>query len=333
MIDPVFLLVLILFVAGTLNSVFKPAYLPRYIAASAPGLIILAYGGWEALFLAIFSLIVFSILFLLARKSRNKRVKNFLPYLGLFSLLIPDYSNALENWNILFIGSAFFIIRQFVTVKECIKQTIEFRVFLLSSGLATFFFASLFTGPVFSGLSTHQQLEENLASKNRDGLFKLLEGFTYILPITSGINYLQSEVVTHHSYILSYPVLPTIVDMLITPLLAFLFIFTSFFGYSKVAEGVANLLGFDVPVNFNQPQKSKNFADFWQRWHRKPWDHWTAIQKNIWLWQVTNMSLLDFAKHSGKNSTAIVYYETLLEEPDLFWKNVLEGLGFSIGEI
>ncbi len=53
-------------------------------------------------------------------------------------------------------------------------------------------------------------------------------------------------------------------------LLAFLFscqIFADFAGYTDIARGVAYLLGFRLPVNFNLPYRAASFSDFWRRWH------------------------------------------------------------------
>ncbi|MCK5168719.1 MAG: MBOAT family protein, partial [Bacteroidales bacterium] len=37
--------------------------------------------------------------------------------------------------------------------------------------------------------------------------------------------------------------------------------------YTDIAIGVALLLGFRLPVNFNSPYKAMNITDFWRRWH------------------------------------------------------------------
>jgi hypothetical protein len=44
-------------------------------------------------------------------------------------------------------------------------------------------------------------------------------------------------------------------------------IYCDFSGYTDIAIGVALLLGFKLPVNFNSPYKAVNIADFWRRWH------------------------------------------------------------------
>ncbi len=44
-------------------------------------------------------------------------------------------------------------------------------------------------------------------------------------------------------------------------------IYCDFSGYSDMAIGLAALLGFKLPINFNNPYKSKSITEFWRRWH------------------------------------------------------------------
>lgn len=44
-------------------------------------------------------------------------------------------------------------------------------------------------------------------------------------------------------------------------------IFCDFAGYSSIARGLAYLLGFRLPVNFNSPYIAASFSEFWRRWH------------------------------------------------------------------
>ncbi len=44
-------------------------------------------------------------------------------------------------------------------------------------------------------------------------------------------------------------------------------LYFDFSGYSDMAVGLAFLLGFRFPQNFNSPFKAENISDFWRRWH------------------------------------------------------------------
>lgn len=44
-------------------------------------------------------------------------------------------------------------------------------------------------------------------------------------------------------------------------------IYCDFSGYSDMAIGLALLLGFKLPINFNSPYQSSSITEFWRRWH------------------------------------------------------------------
>lgn len=44
-------------------------------------------------------------------------------------------------------------------------------------------------------------------------------------------------------------------------------LYFDFSGYTDVVTAIALLLGYQLPVNFNQPYLATNLRDFWKRWH------------------------------------------------------------------
>ena len=44
-------------------------------------------------------------------------------------------------------------------------------------------------------------------------------------------------------------------------------VYADFSGYTDIAIGIAMLLGFYLPQNFDSPYKSRNPQEFWRRWH------------------------------------------------------------------
>ena len=44
-------------------------------------------------------------------------------------------------------------------------------------------------------------------------------------------------------------------------------VYADFSGYTDIAIGVAMLMGFYLPKNFNSPYKATNAGNFWKRWH------------------------------------------------------------------
>lgn len=59
-------------------------------------------------------------------------------------------------------------------------------------------------------------------------------------------------------------------------------IYCDFSGYSDMAIGIALLLGFRFPLNFDSPYQSKNITEFWRRWH---------ISLSTWLRDYVYISL------------------------------------------
>jgi D-alanyl-lipoteichoic acid acyltransferase DltB (MBOAT superfamily) len=44
-------------------------------------------------------------------------------------------------------------------------------------------------------------------------------------------------------------------------------VYADFSGYTDIAIGIALMLGFRLPKNFNSPYKADNCGEFWKRWH------------------------------------------------------------------
>jgi D-alanyl-lipoteichoic acid acyltransferase DltB (MBOAT superfamily) len=56
--------------------------------------------------------------------------------------------------------------------------------------------------------------------------------------------------------------------VLFTWLLAYAFaIYNDFAGYSSMVRGISSLFGIELANNFNIPYLSRNFSEFWNRWH------------------------------------------------------------------
>ena len=78
-------------------------------------------------------------------------------------------------------------------------------------------------------------------------------------------------------------------------------IYCDFSGYSDMAIGIALLLGFRFPKNFNAPYKSATITEFWRRWH---------ISLSSWLRDYLYISL--GGNRKGKIRTYINLMLTML---------------------
>jgi hypothetical protein len=77
-----------------------------------------------------------------------------------------------------------------------------------------------------------------------------------------------------------------------------------------------------IEIGRLKPQKGSADAEAWERW--------SAIERNIWLWRVTNQSLWDFVQevNQGANDERVsfLHFELLAERPEEFWRSLLSGL-------
>lgn len=78
-------------------------------------------------------------------------------------------------------------------------------------------------------------------------------------------------------------------------------IYCDFSGYSDMAIGLAALLGFQLPINFNSPYRSVSITEFWRRWH---------ISLSSWLRDYLYISL--GGNRKGKVRTYINLMITML---------------------
>ncbi|VFR18222.1 Probable poly(beta-D-mannuronate) O-acetylase [plant metagenome] len=60
---------------------------------------------------------------------------------------------------------------------------------------------------------------------------------------------------------------PTLADAWLGCAAYTLQLFFDFAGYSAMAIGLGNMLGFHFPENFNHPYLARSIQDFWRRWH------------------------------------------------------------------
>lgn len=122
------------------------------------------------------------------------------------------------------------------------------------------FFPKLLMGPI----CRYQEFEEQLASfQFQQALFdtgatRFLVGLAQKVILANTFAQLFQQVQTHSLSILGCWVMS----------IAFaLQLYYDFHGYSQMAIGLSNMLGFTMPENFRYPYLSCSIKDFWGRWH------------------------------------------------------------------
>ena len=137
------------------------------------------------------------------------------------------------------------------------KDFLKFSVFVA-------FFPQLMAGPIVRAKEFLPQLHRvPLVSQERvqDGLLLVFRGLFKKLAIADLLGLLAVDKV------FANPAAFSSWDLLIA-LYGYTFqIYNDFSGYSDIARGLARILGFELPVNFNRPYLSQSVREFWTRWH------------------------------------------------------------------
>ncbi len=127
------------------------------------------------------------------------------------------------------------------------------------------FFPQLVAGPIVRATEFLYQIERKRSLSQvvvLSGLYLCIRGFFFKLVVADNI----ASVVDMFWKSIALPTAnPT--NVLIVVFLFSMQIFADFLGYTDIARGVAYVLGFRLPLNFNYPYIASTFSDFWRRWH------------------------------------------------------------------
>ncbi|MEM9197849.1 MAG: MBOAT family O-acyltransferase [Pseudomonadota bacterium] len=129
-------------------------------------------------------------------------------------------------------------------------------------------FPQLVAGPIMRAASLLPQIRAH--GRPEQGTRHLAVGFAAVM-ILSGLfkklvlaNYIASDLVDD---VFFDPGAYGAGDLLLAAYGYSVQIYCDFSGYSDMAIGLAALLGFTIPINFNQPFRAVSMREFWRRWH------------------------------------------------------------------
>jgi alginate O-acetyltransferase complex protein AlgI len=220
--------------------------------------------------------------FFIARKMEssnelNKRILFFISICSSLALLIYfKYTNffieiinsfSRDSFSILKIiipvGISFYIFRTISYIIDVYNEKIDAIEKFSDYLVYMTFFPLLISGPITRAEQFIPQLnqENNISSdKINNGLFLIIKG---IIKKAIFADYLSYYV----AMIFAAPTGYTGLENLVAIICFSIQLYLDFSGYTDMASGVANILGFDIGANFNEPFKAKNISDFWRRWH------------------------------------------------------------------
>ena len=163
------------------------------------------------------------------------------------------------------LGISFIIFSQISWIVDCYRGSLEQPVSFREYALYSVFFPKITQGPITTMRDFLPQLRsEKRGSLDSSGMVIGIQMFTCGLFKKLVLADPLGTVVTTYYSNFSYR---SNVDSLIV-MLAYTFqIYMDFSGYSDMALGVARMLGFELPANFNSPYRAGSVTDFWRRWH------------------------------------------------------------------
>jgi alginate O-acetyltransferase complex protein AlgI len=124
------------------------------------------------------------------------------------------------------------------------------------------FFPQLIAGPIMRSEEFLPKLDKPIADyeKIKNGLFLIITGLLKKVVLADNIGGIINPLYLKTEDYSSVSVMIVLFGFIIQ-------VYCDFSGYSDIARGLANLLGFDIPHNFRGPFFASSFTEFWGRWH------------------------------------------------------------------
>jgi D-alanyl-lipoteichoic acid acyltransferase DltB (MBOAT superfamily) len=165
---------------------------------------------------------------------------------------------------ILPVGISFYTFQTMSYTIDVYRRKLKPVKNIVDFGFYVTFFPQLVAGPIVRASEFIPQLFQKFQLTKAEfsyALFLILNGLTKKMLIS---DYLSVNFVDR---IFDNPSAFSGVENLLAVYGYAIQIYCDFSGYTDIAIGVALILGFRLPVNFNSPYKATNITDFWRRWH------------------------------------------------------------------
>lgn len=201
----------------------------------------------------------------------NLSVLGFFKYWDFFAAQLTDVSAMLGfAGNVPFVEVALPVAISFLTfhalsyVVDVYDRTLKPTTSLVDILLYISFFPHLVAGPIvraakFLSQTTHTSYLADV--RLAQSVFLVVGGLFKKVIIA---NYLSTDFVDG---VFRAPADFSSLDLLLGMYAYAIQIYCDFSAYTDIAIGVANLLGYQFPQNFNQPYRALSVQDFWRRWH------------------------------------------------------------------
>ena len=165
---------------------------------------------------------------------------------------------------ILPVGISFYTFQVISYTCDVFRRKIEPVKNILDFGFYVSFFPQLVAGPIVRAEEFIPQLYKPFRLSRRAfgiAVFWILNGLAKKIIMS---DYLAVNLIDR---VFDNPLLFSGFENLFALFAYSLQVYADFSGYTDIAIGVAMLMGFYLPMNFNSPYKSKTPQEFWRRWH------------------------------------------------------------------
>ncbi len=182
----------------------------------------------------------------------------YFKYSGFF---LKDIDGAIKI--IMPLGISYYSFKIISFLADVYKEKITYNVSFLEYATYVSFFPQIVCGPISRTDEIIGQLKKDCKITQE----KILIGFELIISGTFKKFVIAERLADYTKLIFENP---TSYPALACWLAAFFFtiqIYCDFAGYSEIAIGICNLLGFKCKANFNIPYFSRSIKEFWNRWH------------------------------------------------------------------
>ena len=162
------------------------------------------------------------------------------------------------------VGISFYTFQAISYIMDVYRRRIEPVKNIFDFGFYVSFFPQLVAGPIVRANEFIPQLHKKyFLSRKQFGIaiFWIMNGLVKKIVLSDyiAVNFIDR--------VFDNPLLYTGFENLMALFGYSLQVYADFSGYTDIAIGVAMLMGFYLPKNFNSPYKAKNPGEFWKRWH------------------------------------------------------------------
>ena len=165
---------------------------------------------------------------------------------------------------ILPVGISFYIFQVISYTADVYRGRIQPVKNILDFGFYVSFFPQLVAGPIVRAEEFIPQLYKPFRLSRRAfgiAVFWIINGLAKKIIMS---DYLAVNLIDR---VFDNPLLFSGFENLFALFAYSLQVYADFSGYTDIAIGVAMLMGFYLPMNFNSPYKSQSPQEFWRRWH------------------------------------------------------------------